>query len=577
MYREAKLRLRVVSLKDELQFLLCVKNNLWGAKNSHLKNWSVGDFIVFVINKEISALAKVNGEPYKSDEKIWTNGSFPYKLPISFEVILSPKNRIAVTDEVKDLIKDNWDNYGIPMRFKLLLPDKSAKGLLNLILSKQNSLIYYLDKIETIIKEFEIHTNNNTISFSEIDNLYIDPSEDKEPAFKRLKINDWRQFKKVDIKFHDNLTILTGANGTGKTTLLNLLNYHLGWEPEFINSIDENLYLEIPKNNKKQVGKLSYNDGKLASIFFSNTSTYTYKLQFENIQKLNGLYIPSHRPVYGFNQVESIPTRIKPLEKIYHEYTDLIKRNYSNTNSEIKPNYVLKESLISLAMFGYGNDVIEKNLASLKLFEEFKEILKLVLPPSLGFNDISIILPNVIFETDTGSFPIDAVSGGIAAIIDMAWQIFLQYKLRGQMVVTIDEPENHLHPEMQKRIMPSLIKAFPNVQFIVITHNPFIISSVKNSSIYILKYDQNKVITEKLDFINKAGTSNDILREALGLEMTMPLWVEDKLEKIIKNYSNEEITEENFQELRNEMKNIGLERYIPTTVVNILKQVKNND
>lgn len=43
--------------------------------------------------------------------------------------------------------------------------------------------------------------------------------------FKRLKISDWRQFSNVDISFHPHLTVLTGANGAGKTTILTLIKF----------------------------------------------------------------------------------------------------------------------------------------------------------------------------------------------------------------------------------------------------------------------------------------------------------------------------------------------------------------
>lgn len=41
-------------------------------------------------------------------------------------------------------------------------------------------------------------------------------------------------------------------------------------------------------------------------------------------------------------------------------------------------------------------------------------------------------------------------------------------------VVVIDEPENHLHPELQQRLGFWLKKHFPNIQFIVATHSPLI-------------------------------------------------------------------------------------------------------
>jgi len=52
--------------------------------------------------------------------------------------------------------------------------------------------------------------------------------------FKKLKISNWQQFHSIDIDFHDRLTILTGANASGKITILNLLARHTNWEVPFL-------------------------------------------------------------------------------------------------------------------------------------------------------------------------------------------------------------------------------------------------------------------------------------------------------------------------------------------------------
>ena len=52
--------------------------------------------------------------------------------------------------------------------------------------------------------------------------------------FTRINIKEWRQFSNVDITFHKHLTVLTGANGAGKTTILNLLSKSIGWTPQFV-------------------------------------------------------------------------------------------------------------------------------------------------------------------------------------------------------------------------------------------------------------------------------------------------------------------------------------------------------
>lgn len=55
-------------------------------------------------------------------------------------------------------------------------------------------------------------------------------------------------------------------------------------------------------------------------------------------------------------------------------------------------------------------------------------------------------------------------------------------ELRG--VALIDEIDAHLHVSLQRGIFPFLCNSFKNVQFIVTTHSPFIITSVHDAVIY---------------------------------------------------------------------------------------------
>ena len=118
------------------------------------------------------------------------------------------------------------------------------------------------------------------------------------------------------------------------------------------------------------------------------------------------------------------------------------------------------------------------------------------------------------------------------ALVDLAWQIYM-FSLRvSSFVVTIDEPENHLHPSMQRKLMGNLIKTFPKVQFIVATHSPFIVSAVRDARVYVLKHEdrpddrtianlppkQTRFVSSlRLDSVNRAGTASQILRDVLGL------------------------------------------------------------
>ena len=141
-----------------------------------------------------------------------------------------------------------------------------------------------------------------------------------------------------------------------------------------------------------------------------------------------------------------------------------------------------------------------------------------------------------------------------------------------EVVVVVDEPENHLHPELQRELLPGLLRAFPRAQFIAATHNPFIVGSVRESNVYVLRYGaDDRVHSELLDTVNKAGSSNEILRDVLGLEFTIPLWVEDRMDDIVARHQSAPVTESSLRQLKQEMGELGLGHLFPSAVSAVLE------
>ena len=137
-----------------------------------------------------------------------------------------------------------------------------------------------------------------------------------------------------------------------------------------------------------------------------------------------GLHIASHRAVYTHQQVESIPTSRSTRESIYSPSTTEPFCKGIGRAADGRTNYSIKESLISLALFGYGNEVVRPNDEYVALYRGFLEPSRRIMPASLGFQGLSIEPPDVLVKTSAGTFSLDAVSGGIASVIDVAWQLF---------------------------------------------------------------------------------------------------------------------------------------------------------
>ncbi|MCP5096787.1 MAG: AAA family ATPase [Chloroflexi bacterium] len=137
----------------------------------------------------------------------------------------------------------------------------------------------------------------------------------------------------------------------------------------------------------------------------------------------------------------------------------------------------------------------------------------------------------IIFEEDGLSVSIDNLSDGYLSVA--AWigdlvrrlvQAFPQKSnpLHAEGIVLVDEIDIHLHPKWQRSIVETVRKLFPNLQFIVTSHSPFVAQDMQpNDKIIVLEKKEGEVIVlQDIDSVQGWRVDQILTSKLFDLEST---------------------------------------------------------
>lgn len=134
-----------------------------------------------------------------------------------------------------------------------------------------------------------------------------------------------------------------------------------------------------------------------------------------------------------------------------------------------------------------------------------------------------------------GSMPVDMLSDGVRNAIAMVTDLaFRAYKLNPHLgaeaarqtpgIALIDEVDMFLHPSWQQTIAAALRKAFPKLQFIVTTHSPQVLSTVRRENIRVLSPDQSGNIIATEPMARTYGEpSGDVMQSVMLVDPQPPV------------------------------------------------------
>lgn len=128
-----------------------------------------------------------------------------------------------------------------------------------------------------------------------------------------------------------------------------------------------------------------------------------------------------------------------------------------------------------------------------------------------------------------------AVLGWLAATVGKLDAAFPEHPdpLSLPIVILIDEPEAHLHPQWQRHVLPAMQHLLPNAQIIAATHSAFVISSVNAGFIHILAPDaEGKVSIQKPQKCSQGDSYLDAVEDILGVRE----WYDPETEELLKKF-----------------------------------------
>ncbi|EME3968517.1 AAA family ATPase [Vibrio fluvialis] len=300
----------------------------------------------------------------------------------------------------------------------------------------------------------------------------------------------------LDNKKKQNV-IITGRNGVGKSTLLkdikiniqhlqnNRPSINTGITPsERIESYDKQLTQEdMPDVHRAHVEyeKRTYinsaiENGRLTEILFS----YNKEINL-------------HHFVFGYFEARRMVNLNEP-SAITRPQLDVSSIGDHDIGAKFIEHLVNKHAQRAFAKLD-NDKVIEISIDRwfINLEELFSELFNE--PLTLKFNRLK--LDFTLLKRSGEEIDLRELSDGYSAIIGMIAEIICRMDIINNRdfdvhgVVLIDEVETHLHVALQRHILRFLYKLFPNIQFIVTTHSPFILSSVDNAVIVDLESGQS--------------------------------------------------------------------------------------
>jgi len=262
--------------------------------------------------------------------------------------------------------------------------------------------------------------------------------------------------------------------------------------------------------------KLSFDRNEVHGFTETNQTNERGVFAPKGYNLFDELFNPQHGDWFLFDywtsKLSTDPFEVKSVIAPDHKQALIRSLSGIHQNTEISQLIVYFDYLRSSV------DAFEKSLGTV-LYELTKKIFNISISNG-KFLRVQRSTLKPIVEANGTELTMEKLSSGnlylLQRLVSLLGKAYAIYSLRKEEVVIdeitsipgiliIDEAENHLHPKWQKTFLNDIMSIFPNLQIIVTTHSPFIVSSVENGKVYVCEnsIDGAQIINATEMYTNK--------------------------------------------------------------------------
>jgi predicted ATP-binding protein involved in virulence len=354
-------------------------------------------------------------------------------------------------------------------------------------------------------------------------------------SMKKIELHNFRCFEHLPLIFSDKVNLLIGDNSSGKTTLIRA-----------VSSVLNSFFIGFSDENTRFIG-LSKDDFRIAESETGLANEEPIKVNFQfigciaalelNSKKGRTLQMPletikmAGKELYDglFNQgkqILALPLLASFSTSDIHSTRKFNKEKFKKY--EQKPSFGYYECMQGDGFLDYWTTRLlilrEANTGELEVQGVTDALINALGPNGCNvINDIHIrpIRGKIYYylndgrATETANLS-DGLRRLVNIVLDIAFRCMLLNKgiyglkacIKTEGTVLIDEIDLHLHPTLQSIVIKGLQRAFPELQFIITSHAPMVMTSIPIDPV-------NKIIM--LEFNSQDGYSAKEI-ETYGLD-----------------------------------------------------------